>query len=155
MRDQNEEILSSDVHTESSHCTTVTRTFEYTIDTRRPDNASEDAAYAAGCNGSQNNSPLDQFSIKNLLSLDAPILGDASLSLTNIGLYLTLGSLIVIVLYLVSNNYSKIVSNSWSASQESVYATVHSIVINQINEKKDRCTFLLFSRYLFLFLLII
>ena len=36
-----------------------------------------------------NTSPLDQFEIRNLLSLDAPILGNLHISLTNIGLYLT------------------------------------------------------------------
>ncbi|CAL3972185.1 unnamed protein product [Diplocarpon coronariae] len=38
-------------------------------------------------------SPLDQFEIRNLLSLDAPIFGNLHISLTNIGLYLTLGFL--------------------------------------------------------------
>jgi F-type H+-transporting ATPase subunit a len=59
-----------------------------------------------------NNSPLDQFAIRNLFSIDAPILGDANISLTNIGLYLTISTVILINLYLISNNYSKIVSNN-------------------------------------------
>jgi len=58
------------------------------------------------------NSPLDQFTIRNLLGVDAPILGDANLSLTNIGLYLTISTLILSNVYLVSNNYNKIVSNN-------------------------------------------
>ena len=37
-------------------------------------------------------SPLDQFEIRNLLSIDAPILANMHISLTNIGLYLTLGA---------------------------------------------------------------
>ena len=57
-------------------------------------------------------SPLDQFEIRNLLSLDAPILGNLSLSLTNIGLYLTIGGYLVFVLNLVSTNNNKIVSNA-------------------------------------------
>ena len=56
-------------------------------------------------------SPLDQFEIRNLLSLDAPILGNLSLSLTNIGLYLTLAGYLVFVLSLVSTNNNKIISN--------------------------------------------
>ncbi len=92
---------------------------------------------SSGGNGDFN-SPLDQFVIKKLLSLDAI---DASVSLTNIGLYLTLASLIVLIVFLISNNYNKIVSNSWSATQESVYATLHSIVVNQINEKKGQMYF--------------
>ena len=38
-------------------------------------------------------SPLDQFEIRDLFSLDAPILGNLHISLTNIGLYLTIGIL--------------------------------------------------------------
>ena len=98
-------------------------------------------------------SPLDQFEIRNLLSLDAPILGNLSLSLTNIGLYLTIGGYLVFVLNLISTNYNKIVSNAWSICQESVYATVHSIVINQINDKKGQVYFP-FIYVLFVFILI-
>ena len=37
-------------------------------------------------------SPLDQFEIRDLLSLNASILGNLNISLTNIGLYLTIGT---------------------------------------------------------------
>jgi F-type H+-transporting ATPase subunit a len=57
-------------------------------------------------------SPLDQFEIRNLLSLDAPILGNLHISLTNIGLYLTIGSLLILILNVLSTNYNKIVSNN-------------------------------------------
>lgn len=57
-------------------------------------------------------SPLDQFEIRDLISLNAPILGNLSLSLTNIGLYLTLGGYLVFILSLMATNSDKIVSNS-------------------------------------------
>lgn len=57
-------------------------------------------------------SPLDQFEIRDLISLNAPVLGNISLSLTNIGLYLTLGGYLVLALSLIGNNNEKIVSNS-------------------------------------------
>lgn len=95
-------------------------------------------------------SPLDQFTIRDLISLD--ILGTVNISLTNIGLYLTISSLIILALYLISNNYNKVVSNNWSASQESIYATVYSIVTSQINEKKGQMYFP-FIYTLFLFIL--
>ena len=98
-------------------------------------------------------SPLDQFEIRDLISLNAPILGNLSLSLTNIGLYLTLGGYLVFVLSLVSNNSNKVISNSWSIWQESVYATVHSIVVSQINEKKGQIYFP-FIYVLFVFILV-
>lgn len=98
-------------------------------------------------------SPLDQFEIRDLISINAPILGNLSLSLTNIGLYLTLGGYLVFVLNLVSNNNNQIVSNSWSIWQESVYATVHSIVVSQINDKKGQIYFP-FIYVLFVFILV-
>jgi F-type H+-transporting ATPase subunit a len=98
-------------------------------------------------------SPLDQFEIRNLLSLDAPILANLHISLTNIGLYLTIGAFLVLSLNVLATNYNKIVSNSWSISQESIYATIHSIVTNQINATKGQIYFP-FIYTLFVFILI-
>ena len=72
-------------------------------------------------------SPLDQFEIRDLLSLDIPVLGYFHFSITNIGFYLTIGLVFIIVIYLLSTNYDKLVSNKWSASQESLYDTILSI----------------------------
>jgi len=98
-------------------------------------------------------SPLDQFEIRNLISLDAPVLGNLSISLTNIGLYLTIAGYLVFMISLVSNNNNKVVSNAWSVYQESIYATVHSIVVSQINDKKGQVYFP-FMYVLFLFILV-
>lgn len=57
-------------------------------------------------------SPLDQFEIRNLLSLDAPILGNLHISLTNIGLYLSIGTLLILTLNILATNYNKLVSNN-------------------------------------------
>jgi len=56
-------------------------------------------------------SPLDQFEIRNLLSIEAPILGNMQISITNIGLYLTIGAFLILSLSLLAVNYNKIVSN--------------------------------------------
>jgi F-type H+-transporting ATPase subunit a len=56
-------------------------------------------------------SPLDQFEIRNLLSLDAPILANIHVSLTNIGLYLTVGAFLILSLNVLATNYNKVVSN--------------------------------------------
>lgn len=87
------------------------------------------------------NSPLEQFEIRDLLSLEAPILGDIRISITNIGLYLTIAGLFILLLNFLSTNYNKLVSNNWSISQESLYATIHSIVTNQINGKAGQAYF--------------
>lgn len=98
-------------------------------------------------------SPLDQFDIRYLLSIDAAVLGNLRVSLTNIGLYLTIAALLVLFLNLFSSNYNKIVSNNWSISQESTYATIHGIVINQINVNRGQIYFP-FIYALFTFILI-
>ena len=86
-------------------------------------------------------SPLDQFEIRDLLSLDAPIFGNLHISITNIGFYLTIVGLFILTMAILSTNYNKLVSNNWSISQESLYATIHSIVTNQINGKSGQIYF--------------
>ena len=96
-------------------------------------------------------SPLDQFEIRDFLSLDAPILANIHLSLTNIGLYLTIAALTTLAINVLATNYNKVVANSWSISQESIYATVHSIVINQINANKGQAYFpFIFALFIFI-----
>jgi hypothetical protein len=57
-------------------------------------------------------SPLDQFEIRNLISLDAPILGNIHFSLTNIGLYITIASFLIFTFSILATNYNKVVSNN-------------------------------------------
>lgn len=96
-------------------------------------------------------SPLDQFEIRDLISLDSSLI-NVHLSLTNIGLYLTSGTILVLIISLIANN-NKIVPNNWSISQESLYDTIHSIVVNQINSNKGQIYFP-FIYGLFIFILI-
>ena len=100
-----------------------------------------------------NSSPLDQFTIRNLFSIKADILGNIQLSLTNMGLYLLITTSLIFMLYLLATNYNITTPNSWSLSVESIYATVYSIVINQINANKGQMFFPLISS-LFIYILI-
>lgn len=100
-----------------------------------------------------NTSPLDQFTIRNLLSIKADILGNLQISLTNIGLYLIITTFIVFAFYLLATNYEMTTPNGWSLSLESIYATVYSIVINQINANKGQMFFPFISA-LFIYILI-
>ena len=95
-------------------------------------------------------SPLSQFEIRDILSLDAP---NIHLSINSIGFYLTLGLFFILTLSFLSTNYNKLVSNNWSIGQESLYATIHSIVVNQINSKNGQVYFP-FIYTLFVFILI-
>ena len=98
-------------------------------------------------------SPLDQFEVRDLLSINANLLGNFHLSLTNIGLYLSIGLFLALSYSLLATNNNKIIPNSWSISQESIYATVHSIVINQLNPTKGQLYFP-FIYALFIFILV-
>jgi len=57
-------------------------------------------------------SPLSQFEIRDLLSLDAPVLANLHISITNIGLFLVLGLGFILMLNLLSTNYNKLVGNN-------------------------------------------
>lgn len=57
-------------------------------------------------------SPLDQFEIRDLLSINASILGNSQISVTNIGLYLSLSTLIITLLSLLATNYNKLIPNA-------------------------------------------
>lgn len=67
-------------------------------------------------------------------------------------LYLIITSSIVILLYLINDNYNKIVCSESSVTQESVYATIYSVVTNQIDENKGQM-FFPFMYTLFVFIL--
>lgn len=98
-------------------------------------------------------SPLDQFEVRDLLSLNAPILGNICISITNISLYLIIGTFIAFIFNIITTNYNKVKLNNWSGSQESIYHTVIGIVKSQINENKGQIYFP-FIYALFIFILV-
>lgn len=57
-----------------------------------------------------NLSPLDQFEIKNFISINSNLLS-SNFSLTNIGLYLIISGFLIIGLHLLAINYNRIISN--------------------------------------------
>jgi F-type H+-transporting ATPase subunit a len=57
-------------------------------------------------------SPLDQFEIRDLLSLNISLLNNTHISLTNIGLYLSIGIILIISYSLLATNNNKIIPNS-------------------------------------------
>ena len=102
---------------------------------------------------SWNSSPLDQFTIRNLVSIKGDMLGNTNISFTNMGFYLLITTSLIIILYLLATNYNLTTPNNWSLSVESIYATVYSIIINQINANKGQMFFPLISS-LFIYILI-
>ena len=96
-------------------------------------------------------SPLDQFEIRDILSLNISFLNNIHLSLTSIGLYLSIGLVLILGYSLLATNYNKIIPNSWSLSQETLYFTVHGIVISQINANKGQMYFpFIYSLFIFI-----
>ena len=96
-------------------------------------------------------SPLDQFIIRNLFSVNADLLANTQISLTNMGLYLIIATFIIFVMFVVATNYNITIPNAWSLSQESIYSTIYSIVINQINANKGQMFFpFIFSMFIYI-----
>jgi F-type H+-transporting ATPase subunit a len=56
--------------------------------------------------------PLDQFEIRDYIMIDAPILNNLHISLTNIGLYITIAFVIIVSLLAIINKLPKIIFRS-------------------------------------------
>ena len=56
--------------------------------------------------------PLTQFEIRDFLYLDAPLIGNMHISITNIGFYLIVALIFIIIMNLLSTNYNRLVSNN-------------------------------------------
>jgi len=57
-------------------------------------------------------SPLDQFEIRDLISINLNILNNSHISLTNIGLYLTISTILILSFNKLASNYNKLISNT-------------------------------------------
>ena len=97
-------------------------------------------------------SPLEQFEVSSILSLQFPILGYITITVTNLALYSILVLSIIFSLHYFSNNENKLVPSRWSIALESIFVTVLSIVRDQIGVNKER--FFPFIYSLFFFILI-
>lgn len=83
------------------------------------------------------NSPLEQFEVTSLIGLNAPIFGYLNLSLTNFALYCFVVFFIVISLHYLANNNGRIIPSKWSVALESSYASVSSMVRDQIGSANE------------------
>jgi F-type H+-transporting ATPase subunit a len=97
-------------------------------------------------------SPLSQFEVTSLLGLNAPILGHLNLTLTNLGLYSLFVLFVVVGLHYFGNNDSNLIPSKWSISLESSYASLSSMVREQVGAQSE--IYLPFVYSLFFFILI-
>ena len=96
------------------------------------------------------NSPLEQFEVINLISLNAPILGHLNLALTNLSLYALLVLSILIGFHILGNNDVKLIPSKWSISLESTYASILSMVREQIGSHSEEYFPLVYSVFFFI-----
>lgn len=104
-------------------------------------------------------SPLEQFEVVSLISLNAPVLGYLNLSLTNLGLYSLIVFLLVTGLHLAFKgtggstlNDTKLIPSTWSIALESSFASINAIVREQIGLRNE--IYLPFIYSLFFFIII-
>lgn len=96
------------------------------------------------------NSPLEQFEVLPFLSINAPILGNFNLSLTNLGFYTILVVFLVLSLHIVANNSFKLIPSKWSVALESAYASLTGIVRSQIGRNNEIYTPFIYSLFFFI-----
>lgn len=97
----------------------------------------------------QINSPLEQFEINNFLKIE---IASLNLSITNIALYFVLITVIALAFSYFADNNRKITGNNWSVSQESLYWTIHNMVIGQIGKKGETYFPFLYSLFFIILL---
>jgi F-type H+-transporting ATPase subunit a len=96
------------------------------------------------------NSPLEQFEVINLISLNLPILGYWNLTLTNLGLYSIIILTIVIGLHILGNNETNLIPSRWSISLESSFASLSSMVRSQIGNSNEQYLPFIYSLFFFI-----
>ncbi len=97
-------------------------------------------------------SPLNQFEVTSLISLNVPLLGNVNITLTNLSLYAFFILLIVVGFHFYGNNESNLIPNKWSISLESSFASLSSMVREQIGSHNE--IYLPFIYSLFFFILV-
>jgi len=85
-----------------------------------------------------NNSPLEQFEVTNIFSIQFPIFGYFTLTLTNLALYSIIILTLILGLHYLGNNENKLIPSKWSLVLESLYATISGIVRDQIGSNNER-----------------
>ena len=96
------------------------------------------------------NSPLEQFEVTSLIGLNAPIFGYLNFTLTNLSLYSIIVLFLVVSLHYIANNNSRLVPSKWSIALESSFASVNSMVRDQIGSLNEIYLPLIYSLFFFI-----
>ena len=96
--------------------------------------------------------PLEQFEINDFAYFQVPLFSAAKFSLTNIGFYLIIVLVLVILITPLAINNRRIIPSRWSISQESMYGSILGMVTEQIGARNQiyvPLIFVLFNFVLF------
>jgi F-type H+-transporting ATPase subunit a len=96
------------------------------------------------------NSPLDQFEVLSLFSIQIPLLGYINLTLTNLGLYSLLTIFLIISFHYFGLNNQKLIPSQMSIVLESIYASVLSMVKSQIAGANEKYLPLIYTLFFFI-----
>ena len=98
-------------------------------------------------------SPLEQFEVQSIISLQVPIIG-LNISLTNLGFHTLITLFLLMTLHIIGFAKSQImISNRFSLFMESIYATINTMVREQIGSRNE--VFMPFIYALFTFIIAI
>jgi F-type H+-transporting ATPase subunit a len=96
------------------------------------------------------NSPLEQFEVTSLFSVQFPIFGYLTITLTNLAVYSLILFTMVIGLHYLGNNENKLIPSKWSIFLESTFSTISSIVRDQIGINNERYLPFIYSLFFFI-----
>jgi F-type H+-transporting ATPase subunit a len=95
-------------------------------------------------------SPLEQFEVTSLASLQLPVLGYIHISLTNLGLYTIFAVYLSLAFHFVASNNKSVIPSRWSISTEASFASVLSLVKAQIGAKNEMYLPFIYSLFFFI-----
>ncbi len=95
-------------------------------------------------------SPLSQFEVVNLIGLNSPLLGNIHITITNISLYSIFILIIILGLHLLGNNDTKLIPNKWSISLETSYASLSTMVKEQVGSQSEKYIPFIYSIFFFI-----
>ena len=98
------------------------------------------------------NSPLEQFDVVDLISLNAPIFNYFNIALTNFALYSLITLFLILALHYYADNENKLIPSNWSISLEALFSTINTMVKDLIGTRNE--SYLPFVYSLFSFILI-
>jgi F-type H+-transporting ATPase subunit a len=95
-------------------------------------------------------SPLEQFEVLSLVSLNAPIFGHLNLALTNLALYTLIVLSVLIGFHVLGNNDVRLIPSKWSIALESSFASILAIVREQIGSHSEQYFPFIYSVFFFI-----